>query len=54
MTCALLKKIHCEGFKGTKRLAKETPDYEHAHPLPSAVPNAIYVVFEALHDEDLL
>ena len=35
-------------------LAKGTSDYEHAHPLPGAVANAIHPVFEALSDEDLL
>ena len=35
-------------------MAKETSDYEHTHPLPSAVANAIYPVFEALSEEDLL
>jgi len=42
-------------WRGFQRdLAKGTSDYEHAHPLPSAVANAIHPVFEVLGDEDLL
>ena len=35
-------------------LARGTSDYEHTHPLPAAVADAIYPVFEALSDKDLL
>ena len=40
------------GFQ--RDLAKETSDYEHEHPLPKAVANAILPTFEALSDEALL
>ena len=35
-------------------LARGTSDYEHTHPLPAAAADAIYPVFEALSDKDLL
>ena len=40
------------GFQ--RDLAKETTEYSHTHPLPSAVANAIHSTFEALSDQDLL
>ena len=40
------------GFQ--RDLAKETTEYSHTQPLPSAVANAIHPTFEALSDQDLL
>ena len=40
------------GFQ--RDVAKGTSDYQHNHPLPTAVANSILPIFEALSDEDLL